>query len=325
MKKKVSLIILAVVVFGALIVGCSNNKKSSSDSSVVKVSIQPYPLYAPIYIAKELGYLEESLKDTNIEVKWQSFKSGTLVNESFAAGESDIGVLGDVPAIIAKGSGQDIEIISNVAYGEKSLAILVAKDSSISDPAQLKGKKVAYVKGSYAHHLLSIILENEGLTFKDIESVNLDAADIQVAINNGQVDAGVLWEPYVTLGEKSGLEKVLVDGTNVKRSNLVAMANKEYAENNSEVVEAFIKAYNQGCDYLNENPEEAAKLISDELNVSEDDLIDIFKNLNYTAEITSDDISELKVVEKFLKDESLISNEVDIDKLVNTKYLENSK
>ena len=325
MKKKVSLIIFAVVVFGVLIVGCSNNKNGNSDSSVVKVAIQPYPLYAPIYVAKELGYLEENLKDTNVKVKWQSFKSGTLVNESFAADESDIGVLGDVPAIIAKGSGQDIEIISNVAYGEKALAILVAKDSSITDPSQLKGKKVAYVKGSYAHHLLSIILENEGLTFKDIESVNLAAADIQVAINNGQVDAGVLWEPYITLGEKSGLEKVLVDGTNVKRSNLVAIANKEYAENNSEVIEAFIKAYKQGCDYLNENPEEAAKLISKDLNVSEEDLLDIFKNLNYTNEITSDDISELKVVEKFLKDENLIANEVDIDKLVNTKYLENSK
>lgn len=325
MKKKIVLLILVVIVCAVSIIGCSKNKDGNSKSNVVKVAIQPYPLYAPIYVAKELGYLEENLKDINIKVKWQSFKSGTLVNESFAAGESDIGVLGDVPAIIAKGSGQDIEIISNVAYGEKALAILVAKESTINDISQLKDKKIAYVKGSYAHHLLSVILEKEGLTFKDIESVNLDAADIQAAINNGQVDAGVLWEPYITLGEKSGLEKVLVDGTNIKRSNLVSIAKKEYDENNEEVVEAFIKAYRQGCEYLNENPEEAAKLISKELNVSEDDLIDIFKNINYTEDINSDDINALKEVEKFLEDENLISNKVDIDELINTKYLENSK
>lgn len=325
MKKKIVLLILVVIVCAVSIIGCSKNKDGNSKSNVVKVAIQPYPLYAPIYVAKELGYLEENLKDINIKVKWQSFKSGTLVNESFAAGESDIGVLGDVPAIIAKGSGQDIEIISNVAYGEKALAILVAKESTINDISQLKDKKIAYVKGSYAHHLLSVILEKEGLTFKDIESVNLDAADIQAAINNGQVDAGVLWEPYITLGEKSGLEKVLVDGTNIKRSNLVSIAKKEYDENNEEVVEAFIKAYRQGCEYLNENPEEAAKLISKEINVSEDDLIDIFKNINYTEDINSDDINALKEVEKFLEDENLISNKVDIDELINTKYLENSK
>lgn len=325
MKKKIVLLILVVIVCAVSIIGCSKNKDGNSKSNVVKVAIQPYPLYAPIYVAKELGYLEENLKDINIKVKWQSFKSGTLVNESFAAGESDIGVLGDVPAIIAKGSGQDIEIISNVAYGEKALAILVAKESTINDISQLKDKKIAYVKGSYAHHLLSVILEKEGLTFKDIESVNLDAADIQAAINNRQVDAGVLWEPYITLGEKSGLEKVLVDGTNIKRSNLVSIAKKEYDENNEEVVEAFIKAYRQGCEYLNENPEEAAKLISKELNVSEDDLIDIFKNINYTEDINSDDINALKEVEKFLEDENLISNKVDIDELINTKYLENSK
>ena len=325
MKKKIVLLILVVIVCTVSIIGCSKNKSGNNKYNVVKIAIQPYPLYAPIYVAKELGYLEENLKDTNIKVKWQSFKSGTLVNESFAAGESDIGVLGDVPAIIAKGSGQDIEIISNVAYGEKALAILISKESSIDNISQLKGKKIAYVKGSYAHHLLSIVLEKEGLTFKDIESVNLDAADIQGAINNGQVDAGVLWEPYITLGEKSGLEKVLVDGTNIKRSNLVSIAKKEYAENNEEVVEAFIKAYRQGCEYLNENPEEAAKIISKELNISEDDLIDIFKNLNYTEDINDDDINALRGVEEFLEGENLISNKVDVDKLINTKYLENSK
>lgn len=325
MKKKIFLLITLVIVLGVSLIGCSSNKKSNNKSEVLRIAIQPYPLYAPIYVAKDLGYLEDELKDLNVEVKWQSFKSGTLVNESFAAGESDIGVLGDVPAIIAKGSGQNIEIISNIAYGEKALAILVGKDSSITDPSQLKGKKIAYVKGSYAHHLLSIVLKNAGLTFDDIESVNLNAADIQTAINNKQVDAGVIWEPFITLGEKSGLEKVLVDGSNIKRSNLVAIANTEYANNNSKIVEAFIKAYKKGCDYLKENPEKAAELISNDFNVNKDDLLDIFKNLNYTEEIVNDDINELKVVEKFLKDEKLIANDVDIDKLINTKYLDNIK
>lgn len=323
MKKRKVLLVLILTMLVLALIGCTS-LSSNKESRVLRVAIQPYPLYAPVYVAKELGYFDDYLNEIGVKIKYQSFNSGTLVNESFAAGESDIGVLGDVPAIIARGSGQEIEIISNVAYGEKALAILVSKESDIKNTSQLKGKKVAYVKGSYAHHLLAIVLENEELTFDDIQSVNLSAPDITGAIDNGQVDAGVLWEPYITIGTESNLEKVLVDGIGLKRANLVAIANKDYAENNDKAVEAFLKAYQKACKYINENPEEASKLITKDLNIDTDTLVKIFKNFNYTEKISNEDIAELKKVESFLEDKKLIPNNVDIESLINTTYLDNA-
>lgn len=113
----------------------------------------------------------------------------TVFATAVAAGEADLGFMADLPAIIAKSTGQEIEIVSNVAYGEKAIAVLVSPDSDIKSVADLKGKKVAYATGSYAQHLLALLLDQEGLSLKDVESVNLGAGDQPAALANGQVDA----------------------------------------------------------------------------------------------------------------------------------------
>ena len=325
MKKRLKKIIyLSTIMILSLVslMGCTtNNQGGNSENNKVRIAIQPYPLYAPIYVAKEWGTLETALKEINKEVQWTSLKSGPLVNESFASGQQDIGVVGDVPAIIAKSSGQNNIIISNAAYGEKALAVLVKSGSKIKNLSQLKGKKIAYVKGSYAHHLLYVVLKNAGLTLDDIQSVNLAAGDIPSAIENGEVDAGVLWEPFITQLLNQNRVEVLVDGTDIKRGNLVVVANKDYALNNSKAIQIFLKVYNDAANYIVENPKEAAELVSDDFGLSADELVEVFKNFNYSPKISNDDISELKIVEEFLRKEKLTASKVDIDEFIDTSYL----
>lgn len=332
-KKVLSLVLLLSLVT-LVLAGCgtSQEKKSSANDSAasntkfnqantVRVAIQPYPLYAPIYVAKSQGTLEKELSKIGVKVEWSSFKSGPLVNESFAGGQQDIGVLGDVPAIIARASGQKNLIVGNAAYGEKALAVLVKSNSKITTASELKGKKVAYVKGSYAHHLISIVLKNSGLSFNDIESVNLAAGDIPAALETGDVDAGVLWEPFITQLVNQGRAKVLVDGTGIKRGNLVIIATEKYATENPAVIEAFLKVYNEAYKYIDSNPDEAAKLIANEFGLTPQELTEVFKNFHYNPVITQDDIDELKVVESFLQEQQLTSEKVNIDEFVDKSYL----
>ena len=132
MKKLKLLVMLAltfVLVFG-VVAGCGKNdtaKKSSNkkEDTIVRIAAQAYPLYTPVYVAKELGFLDEELKKVGAKYEWSEFKSGPLVNEAVAAGEADLGFMADLPAIIAKSTGQDIEVVSNVAYGEKGLGCFI--------------------------------------------------------------------------------------------------------------------------------------------------------------------------------------------------------
>ncbi len=296
--------------------------ETAKSGAVLRIAAQPYPLYTPIYVAYEKGYLKEEFDKIGAQFTWNEFKSGPLVNEAVAAGEADLGFMADLPAIIAKSTGQPIEIVDNVAYGEKGLAVLVKADSDLSGVSDLKGKKVAYATGSYAQHLLAVLLDKEGLSLDDVESINLGAGDQPAALANGDVDAIVIWEQYISQLTSDGTAKVLADGTGVKRGNMITYFVTDYADQNPEVVKAWIRALNRGNELLQTNPDEAAEAVAADFGVDAELMKKIIQNFTYSTELTDDDIKEITAVKDFSLEAGIISEDVNIDEFINTKYLE---
>ncbi len=333
MKKFLSILLAASLTLLTL-TGCGNAQKTEPDTSesaateenaegaVLRIAAQPYPLYTPVYVAYELGYLQEEFDAIGAKFEWQEFQSGPLVNEAVAAGEADLGFMADLPAIIAKSTGQPIEVISNVAYGEKGLAVLIKPDSDIKSVADLKGKKVAYATGSYAQHLLALLLSNEGLTLDDVESINLAAGDQPAALASGEVDALVIWEQYISKLTSEGAATVLADGTGVKKGNMITYAVSDYAEANPEVIKAYIKALNRANELLAADPDTAAESVAEDFGVDKELMTKIIPNFTYATEITDDDIAEIKKVKDFSLEAGIISSDVDIDSFINTEYLD---
>ena len=295
----------------------------AASGAELRIAAQPYPLYTPIYVAYEEGYLQEEFDVIGATFTWQEFKSGPLVNEAVAAGEADLGFMADLPAIIAKSSGQPIEIISNVAYGQKGLAVLVKADYEISSVADLKGKKIAYATGSYAQHLLAVLLDKEGLKLDDVESINLGAGDQPAALASGEVDAIVIWEQYISQLTSDGTAKVLADGTGVKRGNMITYILSDYADQNPDVVKAWIRALNRGNELLKNDPDKAAADVAEDFNVTPELMRKIIDNFTYSTELTPDDIAEITAVKDFSLEAGIISEDVDISTFINTEYLDN--
>ena len=295
-------------------------QRSDSNSTVLRIGAQPYPLYSDVFVAHELGYLTEELEAVDASYTWNSFKSGPLVNEAAASGSVDAGFMADLPAIIARSTGQDIEIISNVAYGERALAVLVPSDSTLQSVGELKGKKVAYATGSYAEHLLALLLSHEGLKLSDVDSVNLSAEDQAAAIQNGSVDAIVIWEQYVTKLVSDASARVLADGTGVKRGNMVTYVTSSFCNEHPDVVRAYNTAVQRGADLIESDPKQAADAVADDFGVTPELLEEIWKNLTFTTSLNEDDISEIEKVEVFALEQGIIKNDVDISQLVSTKY-----
>ena len=300
----------------------AGTETDSAEGKTIRVAAQSYPLYSPINAAYELGYFDEEFEAIGASYTWTEFASGPLVNEAVAAGEGDVGFMADLPAIIARSSGQDIQVVSGVSTGERSLAVLVRSDSEIQDIKDLKGKQIAYAFGSYAQHLLSLVLDQAELTFDDIESVNLGAADSPAALAGGDVDAIVIWEQFITKLTGDGTARVLIDGTGIKKSNMVLYAVNDFASSNPELIEAFIRATDRGVQYINENPEEAAKILASRYNVTEEEMIKIFGNFDFSVSLTDEDIREITTVADYAYEAGIISNPVNGSDFINVSYLE---
>lgn len=322
MKKIINLILLTtIIVMIFTLVSYGKGKNSGIVAKELRIATQPGPHYAPIFIAKKKGWLEAELKKEKVTVKWTTFLAGPPMNEAFAAGEEDIGLLGDTPAIIARAAGQDIRVVGLASSGPKALAVIVRKNSTVKSAKELKGKKVAVTKGSYAHHLLALVLQNSGLTTEDIQLINLPVADIGTALNTGDIEAGAIWEPHITKLEESGAIRVLADGTNIKKGVLVIITSNKFAVQNPALVTAFLNAYKRGYDFVKANPTQAADLIADEAKLTPEQLLKVFPKFNYWPGINADDIEELKKSEEFMRANDIIKTEVNINDFIDSRYL----
>jgi sulfonate transport system substrate-binding protein len=308
--KKIVLVFLAFVtfVFGA--------------DKTLRIGVQPYPLYAPLWAAKELGYLDEEFNKVGAKYTWNVFANGPLVNEGVRGGSIDLGIMADLPAIIAKSVGLDIVVFANFGIGEKALALIVPTDSSIKEVGDIKGKKIAYGKGTYAQHLLALLLNNNELKFSDITEINLAAGDIPAALERGDIDGAVVWEQYISQLTVPGKARVVADGSGIKLGNNISYIKRDFAKEYPESLIAYIKAVQRGADYINNNNEEASKLLSPTFKVSPQILQSVFSHFEYYAKFQPRDIVEIEKVKDYVLKEKIIRKDVDIKEFITTEYLE---
>lgn len=355
MKKKIVSVILTAVLGTTLLTGCGGTgaaDTSSADSAqsedtetsgavekegetgtdsaaerdegaVLRIAGQSSDiLFAPIAIADEKGYLEEELAAIGATYEWSTFESGPAANEAVAAGEADISYMADLPAIVAKSSGMNLELIAGLGLGEKTTAVLVPKDSDIKSVADLKGKTIGYLFGTYNQHLLALLLEQEGLTLDDVESINLTNQDHETALLNGDIDASVTCDPNLTKFKNDDTVTVLADGQGIKRSNMVVYSDADYAAAHPLVIQALIKALDRAVDYIENNKEEAVNLIAERSGQDPANIEEIIEGMIYTTDLTQDDIDEIEKVKNFSLDNEIITNDFDINDFINTTYLE---
>lgn len=316
--KRMNGLAAGLVLVGTVMGGFSGCERSPGNGAPrtgameVRIALQPIPQFAPLYVAKEKGWLQEEFLRQGAIVKWSSFPAGPPMNESFAAGEQDIGLMGDAPAIIGRAAGMDTRIIGRTSSGPTALAVVVGKHSPISSPRDLRGRKVATVKGSSAHHLLMIVLRNGGMTTDDIRFVNMSQGDIATALGKGDIDAAAVWEPLVTRLSDQGTARVLADGTGLKKGILVSVATKAFIDRNPGLVRKFLEVYERGREYIRGNPREAARLLSGEMNLPPGQLERVLARFDFDPRLSDDDIAEMKSSEKFMSAARIIKKRVDI-------------
>jgi sulfonate transport system substrate-binding protein len=346
MKKKILAALLALALVGTGLTACgsqssgqsasadntdSTSEDASADSSSASgvsddelvIALQPSGAFIPLIIAREKGYVEEALQDYDIEVKWTDFESGPPINEAMAAGEADVGALGDVPAVSAIAAGQNNSLAFMTTEGSRAYAILVAADSDITDLSQLKGKTLATVVGSTGHNLFEKALAKEGLSLDtDATIVNINAGDAATVLENGEADAVAIWEPNVTRLTESGVAKVLAYGEDVGLlgPNQI-MINTDYANANPTVVEALKEAYEKGIEDLEtlSEDEETLKAVADYLSLDEDQVLTVAGNWDYKTEVSQDDIDALNDTIDFLVKIGNLQESYDISEYIYNK------
>ncbi|MVV48025.1 sulfonate ABC transporter substrate-binding protein [Pseudomonas sp. PB120] len=208
----------------------------AADPATLRIGYQKGSI--SLLLAKEHGLLEKRFPQT--AVQWIEFPAGPQMLEAMNVNALDIGSTGDIPPLFAQAAGADLVYIGTEPPKPQAETILVKADSPLKDIADLKGKKVAFQRGSSSHNLILRALNKAGLNYQDIQPMNLPPANARAAFEQGSVDAWVIWEPYSSLALSQGNVRVLANGEGLNLSGPMYTARRAYAQDNGAFIHALL-------------------------------------------------------------------------------------
>jgi sulfonate transport system substrate-binding protein len=247
--------------------------------------------------------VEDAFKPLGIEVKWIDFQFGPPLLEAINVGSVDFGYVGDSPPIFAHAGGAKIRYVAAVKSEGNTQAIIVPQDSPIKTLADLKGKRIAFGKGSSAHNLLVAALEKAGLTWSDITPAPLAPADATAAFVKGAVDAWSIWDPYLALAELKEKARVIVFDKDVHKPNAFYIAASDFVEKYPSLVARLNAVFASEGRWADTHHEEVAKAQAEATGVDIEAIRRFVDRSNYRVVPVDDEVirSQQIVADRFAR------------------------
>src|SRR5499426_3944201 len=216
--------------------------------------------YNPVsMLLKEKGYLERELAKDNITVRWVQTVSSSNALQFLNAGSIDFGSTAGSAALVAKVNGNPIKSVYVYSKPEWT-ALVTTKDSKITKVADLKGKKVAMVRGTDPHIFAVRALLAAGLTDKDVTPVLVQQhADGGNLLIRGDVDAWAGLDPMMAQHELNEGARLFYRNRDANTWGILNVR-EEFAKDHPDVVRRVISAYEEARKFSLANYDELKRI-----------------------------------------------------------------
>ena len=254
MKRMLAIVLLCVL----LLTGCgAANQESALQELDVVLDWYPNALHAFLYVAMEKGYFAEEGLKINIRFPSNANDAISLV----AAGQADIGLYYQQDVIQARANQQvPVKSIGAVVQGPLNI-VLSLQERNITSAEDLVGKTIGYAGTELSEALVRSIMEYVGADSSDVTMIDV-GFDLMSSMTTGNVDAtiGCLVNHEVPQMEEEGFSVNWFDLDDYGVPTYyegIFLASDEAIANDSETLQAFLRASARGFADMKADPEAA--------------------------------------------------------------------
>ncbi|MEZ0323802.1 MAG: ABC transporter substrate-binding protein [Hydrogenothermaceae bacterium] len=235
----------------------------------LKIGTNFWTGYEIIYLAKELGYLDDT--------KIVEYNSNAEVLRGLKTGVINAGTLTIDEALRGLNRGMDYRIV--LVFDYSNGADVIITKNYIKKPTDLIGKKIGVEDSALGKYMLKRFLEKTGLKREDIIVVYIELYEHAEAFLKSKVDAIVTFEP-----EKSKILKkegwVIFSSKDIPMEIIdVLVVKTELLDKNREDVKELIDGYYKAFDYFQKNKELALSMISKRQHISSEEVEKAFQGI----------------------------------------------
>ena len=264
----------AMVALGAaallLLSGCTDSSApaeggatdAGDDLTPVSVGVIPIADTAALWLGVEQGFFEEQGLDVTIETA----SGGAAIVPAVIAGDYQFGFSNTLSLMVAA-ENLPIRMVSAAVAttGDTEVdmgAVVTKADSGIVGPADLAGKTVSSNSvGNINDTVVRDAVDEAGADSSTISFVEVPFPEAVAAVQNDQVDAAFVVEPFVTAAKEAGLTVVTSAYADFDpKLDIAAYFAKDDVD--ADLEEKFVTAMQTSLEYAQENPDEVRRILS---------------------------------------------------------------
>ncbi|MBG0825689.1 ABC transporter substrate-binding protein [Planomonospora sp. ID91781] len=207
------LLTVAVLLLFAAIAGCGQSPPGTKtdpeapEKTHLVIGSMPIPDAAPLQIALRSGFFAAE----GLTVEIETVQGGGYAIPKLVGGSMDVAILNYITAIKAHSEDMKLALLADSYQAAPgTFVLMVAKDSPVQSPADLRGKTIAVATlRSIGTLTVEVALKVHGLSAGDVKLVEIPLPNMPAALKAGTVDALWMTEPFITAaGTNLGARKI---------------------------------------------------------------------------------------------------------------------
>lgn len=316
MKKIISKsipLIMAVSMAAAAMTACGGSAATAaSDETLTLYGVNDLQISAAQMVAEENGYFAEE----GLDVDCVYMANVPEIAAIMANGEAKIACANNYSTPTWVLNGADVVTIAPTCNMGGTQCLLLREGIELTDVSQLEGLTMGMVSGSTQYVTFMNMCEACGIDPDSITISTLQFADQLSALSKGQIDIMAVPEPWVTKAQEECNAQLLCSGTksyipgyegDVLWCNMYACidANREWLAENEETAGKVLKAIQKATDFINDNREEAVKILAEHIGMSEEDTAKIMTENVYQFGVDDTYVETTKTLEEFMVKENI--------------------
>lgn len=247
-----------------LLQGCGKNDAADAKTAakpVVKI------VFGEQRNTRPIAEVAKVFDDAPYDFKWATFATPSVEFEAFRSGAIDLASSNDITVLNAANAGLKMKIVAAQAgsFLQKSVGIIVPKDSPIHSVAGLKGHHVVVstARGGSGDNLLHGALKEAGLKPEDITISYAPFSDGLTAFQTGAVEVLVSNDPYLIVAEQAG-GRVLRNGEGINSGlGLIAASEAALADPAKRaVIDDVLQRLSKAGDWVLQHPDDYAAYLA---------------------------------------------------------------
>ncbi len=266
------------------------------------------------------------IKPEGFDISYSEFSSGQLVVEALNGGSLDYGGMSEIPPIFAAASTiQSFRQIAVLHGDVNNQVVLVPKGSRARSIADLRGKRVGYVRATTSQYFLIRMLEEAGLGWGDITPVAMAVSDGAAAFSQGALDAWAIYGFPIQRAIATEGARILRTAQGILSGNYLIAAHVDALADpqKREIIGDYLALLQKAFGWAAANQDEWATIVATDIGVPRDYVVDQFRRKSASYElrpVTDAAIASQQQVADVFHTAGLIPRRVDVRPLWDSRF-----